>query len=74
MFSSGVTGGEVAVNYAGFTAFLFHLSLGYAVVKHDLFEIDAMLKKGVYYFTLTVTLTLTYIVFVALLNFVLRSA
>jgi signal transduction histidine kinase len=74
MFSSGVTGGEVAVNYAGFTAFLFHLSLGYAIVKHDLFEIDAMLKKGVYYFTLTVTLTLTYIVFVAFLNLVLRSA
>jgi signal transduction histidine kinase len=74
MFSSGITGGEVAVNYAGFTAFLFHLSLGYAIVKHDLFEIDALLKKGVYYFTLTVALTLTYIVFVALLNFTLRSA
>lgn len=73
MFSSGVTGGQVAVNYAGFTAFLFHLSLGYAIVKHDLFEIDAMLKRGVYYLTLTVTLTLIYIVFVALLNFRLHS-
>ncbi len=74
MFASGVTGGEVAVNYAGFTAFLFPLSLGYAIVKHDLFEIDALLKRGVYYLTLTATLTCGYVAFLAILNFTLRSS
>jgi hypothetical protein len=37
MLVSSMTGGEVPVNYAGFTVFLFPLSLAYAIVKHDLF-------------------------------------
>ena len=37
---------------------LFPVSLGYAIVKHDLFEIDAMLKRSLYYLTLTVILAL----------------
>lgn len=71
---SGLSGGEVAVNYAAFTAFLFPLSLGYAIVKHDLFEIDALLKRGIYYLTLTTTLTLAYVTFLTLLNIVLHSS
>jgi signal transduction histidine kinase len=74
MFASGVTGGEISVNYAGFTAFLFPLSLGYAIVKHDLFEIDALLKRGVYYLVLTATLTLAYVAFLAILNLTLQSS
>jgi signal transduction histidine kinase/CheY-like chemotaxis protein len=74
MLTSGITGGEIAVNYAGFTAFLFPLSLGYAIVKHDLFEIDALLKRGIYYLTLIVTLTLTYLACVTFLNLTLRSS
>jgi signal transduction histidine kinase len=74
MFVSGVLGGAIAVNYAAFTASLFPLSIGYAIVKHDLFEIDAFLKRGTYYLLLTVTLTLSYIVFLALLDFTLRSS
>jgi hypothetical protein len=38
MLFSGISGGEVAVNYAAFTGFLFPLSLSYAIVKHDAFE------------------------------------
>ena len=71
---SGLMGGEVAVNYSAFTAFFFPLSIGYAVVKHDLFEIDAFLKRGTYYLTLTTTLTLAYVAFLALLNMSLRSS
>jgi len=33
MFCSGLTGGELAVNYTAFTAFLFPVGLGYAMVK-----------------------------------------
>lgn len=74
MAASGVMGGQIAVNYAGFTAFLFPLSLGYAIVKHDLFEIDTMLKRGAYYLALTTTLTGAYLVFLSLLQFALRSS
>lgn len=74
MLTSGFTGGEIAVNYAGFTVFLFPLSLGYAIVKHDLFEIDALLKRGIYYLTLTTTLTLIYLLCVTLLNLGFRSS
>ncbi|NOT56079.1 MAG: GAF domain-containing protein [Deltaproteobacteria bacterium] len=72
--ASGLTGGELAVNYAVFTIFLFPLSLGYAIVKHDLFEIDALIKRGAYYLTLTATLTLGYALFVTLLNVFLQSS
>lgn len=74
MLASGLTGGEVAVNYAGFTVFLFPLSIGYAIVKHDLFEIDALLKRGVFYLTLTATLTLGYVALLALLNWTLHPS
>jgi signal transduction histidine kinase len=74
MFLAGLTGGEVAVNYAAFTAFLFPLSVGYAVVKHNLFEIDTMVKRGVYYLSLTAVLSLSYFALLAILNLLLRSS
>lgn len=73
MLASGITGGEVAVNYGGFTVFLFPLSLGYAIAKHDLFEIDALLKRGIFYLALTAALTLSYVVLLVFLNWMLRS-
>lgn len=70
---SSASGGEVPVNYVTFSGFLFPLSLGYAIVKHNLFEIDAMLKRGAYYLTLTAILTLVYIAFLTVLNLTLHS-
>lgn len=72
MLWSSFTGGEISVNYAGFTTMLFPLSLGYAVVKHDLFEIDALLRRSVYYLTLTGALMLAYLTLLTLLNLSLR--
>lgn len=72
MLWSSFTDGGISVNYAGFTTMLFPLSLGYAIVKHDLFEIDAMLRRGVYYLTLTSALTLAYLTLLTLLNLSLR--
>lgn len=71
---SGVTGGEVAVNYAVFTMALFPLSLGYAVAKHDLFEIDTMVKRSMYYLALTMVLSASYFIFLMTLNLLLRSS
>src|SRR6266496_6635041 len=69
-----ISEGGWAINYAAFTAFLFPLSLGYAIVKHDLFEIDILLRRGIYYLTLTALLSLTYFAFLAFLTFTLRSS
>ena len=74
MLASGAMGGGIAVNYTAFTGAIFPLSLGYAIVKHDLFEIDAMLKRGVYYLALTTLLTLIYLSCVGILNVSLSSA
>ena len=74
MLASGAMGGSVAVNYTAFTGAIFPLSLGYAIVKHDLFEIDAMLKRGVYYLALSTFLTLIYLSCVGILNVTLSSA
>ena len=51
--ASAVSGGAVPVNTGAFTGFLFAVALAYAIVKHDLFEIDAMVKRGAYYLLLT---------------------
>ncbi len=72
--ASGLTGGEVPVNYGTLTAFLFPLSVGYAIVKHDLFEIETLLKRGIFYLALTGTLTVSYLVFLAVLNVALSSS
>ncbi len=69
--TSALTGGGVAVNVAGFTGFIFALAVAYAVVKHDLFEIDAMLKRGAYYILLTGAVAVAYAAAIALFNLAL---
>jgi signal transduction histidine kinase len=65
--------GGVAMNTAAITPFVFALALAYAVVKHDLFEIDAMVKRGAYYLVLTGAITATYVAAVLGFDLVLRS-
>ena len=71
---SGFSGGEQPFNVAAFTAFLFPLSLAYAVVKLDLFEIDAMLRRGINYLLLSGIIMVAYAVVVLGLGMVLQSA
>ncbi len=73
-FLSGIAGGGVAVNYSVFTMSIFPLSLGYAIVKHDLFEIDIFLKRAAYYLALTTTLTVSYVGLLSGVNLFLRSS
>jgi signal transduction histidine kinase len=74
MFYSGVTGGQVAVNYAGFTVILFPLSIGYAVIQHDLFEIDALVKRSVYYICLTATVAVAYLGILGVTDWLIQPA
>jgi signal transduction histidine kinase len=65
--------GGVAMNTAAFTPFVFGIALAYAVVKHDLFEIDAMVKRGAYYLVLTVAIGAAYVAAVLAFNLILRA-
>ena len=70
---SAVVWGQVSMNTAVFTPFLFALSIAYAIVKHDLLEIDAMVKRGAYYLLLTGAVGLAYLGAVVVFNTVLQE-
>ena len=58
---SAVRGGGVPLNAAAFTAFLFPVSLGYAIAKQDLFEIDVMLRRATTYAIVVVAIGAVYL-------------
>ncbi len=62
MAGSGLLGGSVAVNWASLTAFVFPISIGYAIVKQDLFEIDVFLRRAITYALVVVTVSSAYLV------------
>jgi signal transduction histidine kinase len=64
--------GDASMNFAATTPFMFALALAYAIVQHDLFEIDAMVKRGAYYLALTGAVSAAYLAAVLAFNFVLR--
>lgn len=44
---SSVLGGSVPINAGALSAFIFPLSLAYAIVKQDIFELDLAFRRGV---------------------------
>ncbi len=70
---AAVLAGDVSMNMAATTPFVFGLGLAYAIVQHDLFEIDAMVKRGAYYLVLTGTVSVAYVGAVLAFNYVLRA-
>lgn len=72
--ASALIGGEAPINMAAFTAFLFPLGLAYAVLKHDLFEIDALLRRATNYLVLTGTVAGVYAGMVFVVGAALQSA
>ncbi len=72
--ASALIGGEAPINVAAFTAFLFPLSLAYAVLKHDLFEIDALLRRATSYLVLTGTVAALYAAMVVVVGAAMQSA
>jgi signal transduction histidine kinase len=59
-------GGEFPINLMAITVPLFYGSIAYAIVRHDLFDIDALVKQAVVYGTLTLGITGAYAGSVAL--------
>jgi len=64
--------GRVPVNMTALTAFVFPLSIAYAVHKRDLFQIDALVQRGFYYAILSGLVTALYLGITALATHVLR--
>jgi signal transduction histidine kinase len=58
--------GRVPVNSLAFTGFFFPLSVAYAILKRDLFDIDAFLRRGFYYGTLSGLVSAVYLAAVVL--------
>src|SRR3989442_528097 len=54
--------------------FLFALSLAYAIVKHDLLEIDAMVKRGAYYLVLSGAVGAAYVFAIVVFNSILKAS
>ena len=73
VLASALSGGDVPMNPATFTPFLFALALAYAAVVQDLFAIDAMVKRGAYYLVLSGALAGAYIGAVVLLRLFLAG-
>ncbi len=71
--ASALTGGAVSENAGALSSFLFAMALGYAVVKYDFFEIDAMVKRGAYYVLLTASVGGAYVAAVVLFNLTLQA-
>src|SRR5688572_16231481 len=65
---SAAAWGEVEMNFVVYTTFLFAASIAYAIVKHDLFELDAMVKRGAYYLVLTGAVGAAYVAAVVVFN------
>src|SRR5262249_42630954 len=74
LVTSAVLGGRLSMNLVPLAIIPFPLSIGYAIVKHDLFEIDAMVKRGAYYLLLTGAVGAAYMGAILLFNLALPGA
>ncbi len=64
-------GGRLANSLGTLTPVVFPIAVAYAIVKHDLFELDAMVKRGAYYLLLTGAVAVVYAGAIALFNLAL---
>jgi len=67
------SGGNFPINLVALTPWFFYLSIGYAIMKHDLFDIDALVKQAAVYGTLTLAVTAAYAAGLAVLSMLLPA-
>jgi signal transduction histidine kinase len=58
--ASAATGGQIQQNLMAFTAVLFPFALGYAALRHDLLEVDVLIRRSVSYALITLTIAALY--------------
>lgn len=57
---SATTGGDFPITWIAVTPLAFYAAIGYAIVWHDLFGIDVLVKRTVVYVSLTAVITAMY--------------
>jgi hypothetical protein len=57
---SALTGGKASQNAIAFSAFLYPLAICYAVIRHNLLDVDILLRRSLGYAVLTLAVTLIY--------------
>ena len=70
---AAVGGMGIGLNAGLFTASLFPITIAWAVVQHDLFEIDAVVKRGTYYLVFTGLVAAAYVAGAVVFNVALRA-
>lgn len=73
LIASSFLRATLAMNVLLFAFFVFPLSLAYAIVMHDLFEIDAMVKRGATYLLATGAVGAAYVGAATTLNVALQA-
>jgi signal transduction histidine kinase/FtsH-binding integral membrane protein len=53
-------GGHFPMNFIAVTPVLFFASVGYAILRHELFDVDRLVRYALEYITLTLAITLAY--------------
>src|SRR5262245_19464241 len=71
LVASATLGGRLSMNLVPLAIIPFPLSVAYAIVRHDLFQVDAMVKRGAYYLLLTGAVAATYAWAIAVFNMAL---
>lgn len=57
---SPLTGRDASHNLMAFTGFLFPLAVGYAALRHNLLDVDAIIRRSLNYALLTIAVTAVY--------------
>jgi signal transduction histidine kinase len=71
---SVLEGTPVPANLMAYTAFVFPLSIAYAIHKRDLFQIDALVQRGLYYGALTGIVSVAYFACAVVASQVLQAS
>jgi len=60
--------GEFAINFSVFTTFIFPIALGYAIVRRNLFEIDKIIQRSLFYIIFSGSIIFVYLSIVVVFN------
>ena len=71
---SSITGGEAQENLISWTGAFFPLAVGYAVLKSDLLEVDAVLRSTVNYVLITIIVASVYTAFLTTTEWLVRDS
>jgi len=71
---AAVTGGATPQNAMSFTAIFYPLSIGYAILRHNLLEVDVFVRRTLNYALLTAIATIAYAGMVQAFDFLFSAA